>query len=75
MTDLHVRDVDPEVVAALKAMALRQGCSVSQVHREILERALRPGRHSLAAHLMAIPEAGRDEDFERVDELPRDVLD
>ena len=75
MTDLHVRDVDPEVVAALKAMAARQGRSMSQVHRELLERALRPQRRSLAAHLMAMPEVGRDEDFERVDEPPRDVLD
>lgn len=75
MTDLHVRDVDPEVVSALKALAARQGRSVSQVHRDILEQALRPRKRSLAEHLMAMPEAGRDEDFERVDESPRDVFD
>lgn len=40
MASLHVRNVDDEIVAKLKARALRHGRSAESEHREILRRAL-----------------------------------
>lgn len=66
MADLLVRGIDDGVVRALKARAGAHGRSAEAEHREILTAALaRPQRRSLAEVLAAMPDVGRDEDFER----------
>ena len=42
MAQLTVRNVDPEIAAALKARAARAGRSAEAEHRLILQEALRP---------------------------------
>ena len=79
MANLLARNVDEDIVMALKAHAGAQGISVEAAHRRILKQALqRPRPRSLAQVLAAMPEAGRDEDFARpADEYGRstDVSD
>ena len=77
MAQLLVRDLDDEVVAALRKRAAKHGRSVEAEHREILKAALRkrPARN-LKEQLLAIPTSETDEDeadfvFER--EPTRDV--
>jgi plasmid stability protein len=66
MATLIVRNLDPSVVDALKLRATRHGRSAEAEHRALLETALlKPGRRSLAEVLIAMPNAGRDEDFKR----------
>ena len=67
MADLLVRGVDDGVVKALKARAGANGRSAEAEHREILAVALtRPQRRSFAQVLAAMPDVGRDADFERL---------
>ena len=77
MANLIVRNVEDEVVKALKAQSGKNGVSAEEEHRRILRRALlKPRQKSFAEALMEIPNVGRDEDFERVqDDRPVDVLD
>ena len=64
--NLLVRNVDEEIVMALKARAGERGVSAEAEHRKILEQTLmRPKARSLAQVLAAMPEAGLDEDFAR----------
>ncbi len=71
MADLLVRGVDASIVRALKERAVANGRSAEAEHREILAAALeRPRRRSFAEVLAAMPDVGRDEDFQRVDETP-----
>lgn len=66
---LLVRDVDPELVKALKQRAVANNRSAEAEHREILDRALRgTERVSLSEALMRIPAVGEDSDFQRVDD-------
>ena len=66
MAQLMVRNVDEAVVREPKKRAARRNHSAEQEHREILEQALlRPKRRSLAEVLAAMPNAGKDADFER----------
>lgn len=66
MATLIVRNLEPAIVAALKQRAARNGRSAEAEHRALLESALLgPGRRSLAEALMAMPDVGRDEDFDR----------
>ena len=66
---LLVRDVDPELVKALKERAASNNRSTESEHREILERALRgTERVPLAEALLKIPAVGDDSDFLRVDD-------
>jgi plasmid stability protein len=77
MASLVVRNLDEEIVRALKERAARHKRSAEAEHRAILEQVLlRPRRKSFAQVLASMPDVGRDEDFERVDdvEAPR-VLD
>ena len=61
MAQLLVRDVEEEVVRALKLRAARQGRSAEAEHRELLKAALLPGRRkSFKAFLASMPEAGHD---------------
>lgn len=66
MANLVVRNIDDEVVRALKARAGLHGISAEAEHRRILEKALlRPNKRSLLDTLKAIPPVGEDTDFER----------
>jgi plasmid stability protein len=77
MANLVVRNLDDQIVQALKERATRHRRSAEAEHRAILEQVLlRPRRKSFAQVLASMPAVGCDEDFERVDdqEAPR-VLD
>lgn len=77
MANLVVRNLDDQIVQALKERAARHKRSAEAEHRAILEQVLRkPQRKSFAQVLASMPNVGRDEDFERVDaeDAPR-VLD
>ena len=64
-TNLIVRKVEAETVKALKEQAARNGRSAEAEHRAILEAALRrPRKRSVSEALAAIPNGGRDSDFE-----------
>ena len=68
MPNLIVRNLETEVVAALKQRAAQQGCSAESAHRDILRNALmRPPQKSFAQVLMSMPNVGEDQDFERDD--------
>lgn len=74
MAQLIVRNLEDEVVQALKERAGRHGRSAEAEHREILRRTLAP-RPILDPKevLLEMPDVGQDEDFERVRDLPRPV--
>jgi plasmid stability protein len=72
MATLIVRNLDQGIVDALKQRAARHGRSAEAEHRLLLESVLlKPGRKSFAEALAAIPRAGRDEDFDRVQDEAR----
>lgn len=65
MSQLVVRNVDPEVVRALKLRAAARGRSAEAEHREILRQALAgpyPSR-TLKETLLAMPDAGTDREL------------
>jgi plasmid stability protein len=65
-TNLIVRNVDPELVKALKKRAAEKGRSAEAEHREILKTALfRLKRRSFNEVLLSMPNVGLDSDFER----------
>ena len=70
-----VRNLDPEIVTALKSRAVRRGRSMEAEHREILREALRPGRGrtSFKEWLLRMPDVGTEKDFARVRRRPRPV--
>ena len=73
MADLIVRNLDERVVRALKRRAARHNRSAEAEHRAILEASLVAGRRrSLAEVLAAMPDAGRDEDFTRMEDESAD---
>lgn len=76
MAQLIVRNLDEKVVARLRRRAAEHGRSTEAEHREILRQALLPSRRrpSLKEHLMAMPDVGTDEDFERLPEKRRRTL-
>ena len=74
MAQLIVRNLDDEIVKELKLRAAQHGRSAEEEHREILRSALRPGpRTSLKELLAAMPQAGEDADFERVEDRGRAI--
>ena len=78
MADLLVRGVDDAIVQALKKRAGAHGHSAEAEHRSILASALlTPRRRNLAELLAAMPDVGRDDDFERQQETTKvsDVFD
>jgi len=77
MANLVVRNLGDDIVQALKERAARHRRSAEAEHRAILEQVLlRPKRKSFAQVLASMPNVGRDEDFERVeDEAAPGVLD
>ena len=64
MAQLIVRNIDVEVVRALKLRAARHGRSAEAEHREILREVLlsRP-EPSLKEHLLRMPDVGGDDDL------------
>lgn len=73
MSQLIVRNVDPEVVRALKRRAARHGRSAEAEHREILRGALlaEPSEGSFKDLLASMPDVGTDEDLNPARDLPR----
>ena len=68
-TNLIVRNVDPDLVKALKERAAEKGISAEAEHREILKTALfRLKRRPFNEVLASMPNVGLDSDFERVRE-------
>ena len=66
MPNLLVRNVDEDIIMALKAQAGEHCLSVEAEHRQILKAALhRPKARTLIQVLMDMPDAGLDEDFLR----------
>jgi len=66
MAQLVVRNLDEDLVQALKKRAAAQGSSAEEAHRQILQAALRrPKRRSFADVLAAMPNVGEDADFGR----------
>lgn len=67
MAQLMVRNLDDELVKALKRRAARHNRSAEQEHREILKQALLgPRRRPLADVLASMPDVGADSDFVRL---------
>lgn len=63
-TNLIVRNVDEQIVQALKERAAQNGRSAEAEHREILKAALaRPRKRSLYEVLASMPNVGEDSDF------------
>ncbi len=74
MAQLIVRNLEEELVEALKLRAARHGRSAEAEHRELLREALlRRPSVSLKKHLLSMPDAGGDEDFERAPSKARRV--
>ena len=66
MANLVVRNIDEEVVNALKARAGKHGISAEAEHRKILESVLvHPRKKSFTEVLATIPNVGHDQDFAR----------
>jgi plasmid stability protein len=73
LSQLVVRDIEQEIVRALKRRAARHGRSAEAEHRDILRAALRQELEigSFKAMLTSMPDVGSDEDFAVVRDLPR----
>jgi antitoxin FitA len=74
-SQLIVRNIEEEVVHALKVRAAQHGRSAEAEHREILRQALLPAktRMPLKDFLLAMPNVGDDADFERMADYGRKV--
>lgn len=67
MAQLLVRDLEPEVVQALKRRAAEEGTSVEEAHRRLLRQALlrTQPRLSFKETLLRMPDDGDDDVFAR----------
>ena len=74
MAQLVVRQLDDDLVLALKRRAARAGRSAEAEHREILREALSSDLHhpSFKQFLLEMPGVGEDEDFVAPRDLPRE---
>ena len=76
MPQLIVRQIEEKVVKKLKQQAGMHGVSMEEEHRRILRRSLlgKAGkRTSFKEALLAMPNVGKDTDFERGPQLERPV--
>ena len=74
MGQLIVRNIEDEIVRALKQRAARQGRSAEAEHREILREVLGEElRPSFKDFLLSMPGVGEDSDFEAPRGLPREI--
>ena len=67
MSQLIVRQIEDQVVRRLKERAGRHGVSMEEEHRRILRESLlgkAVRRRSFKEALLAMPDVGKDEDFE-----------
>jgi len=76
MAQLLVRDLEDEVVSALRAKAAQEGTSVEEAHRRVLrafagQRGDR--RRDFKAFLLSFPEGDAEKAFERRRNPPREV--
>jgi len=76
MANLIVRNVDENIVKALKERAGKSGNSAEAEHRIILSHVLlKPEKKSFAEVLLEMPNIGNDTDFLRVrDTEEKDVF-
>jgi plasmid stability protein len=75
VAQLLVRDIESDVVRALKVRAFRHGHSAEEEHRQILREALQakgPAK-SLKDLLLEMPDVGEDLDFQRPEDRGRPV--
>lgn len=77
MPSLIVRNLDENIINALKVRAAAHRHSMEAEHRAILAEVLmKPRPKSLAEILASMPNVGLDSDFERVnDDQERNVFD
>jgi plasmid stability protein len=76
MPQLLVRQVEEKLVRKLKQRAGQHGVSMEEEHRRILREALLGSskkKPSFKAFLLAMPDVGEDQDFERGPQLDRPV--
>jgi plasmid stability protein len=75
VAQLIVRNIEHEIVVALKQRAARHGRSAEAEHREILRQALasQDVRPSFKEFLESMPEGLTDEDLARPEDVPRDI--
>ena len=75
MAQLIVRNIDDDIVRALKRRAARHSRSAEAEHREILREVLARDekRESFKEFLESMPEGLTDEDLKRQEDLPRDI--
>ena len=79
MSELIVREIEPELVAKLKERANEHCRSVEDEHRQILRDALFENNavtpaSSFESYLQAMPDVGTDADFARVEGSIRDIV-
>ena len=66
MANLIVRNVDDKIIRALKTRAGRHGISAEAELEKILAQALlKPRKRSFAEVIAAMPNVGKNSDFER----------
>jgi antitoxin FitA len=66
MSQLVVRNIEPEIVEALRQRAAAANISAEEQHRRLLREALGATRKlTFMEVLMTMPNVGRDEDFAR----------
>lgn len=78
MSQLIVRNLEAGLIYRLKQRAAEHGVSAEEEHRRILRQALLEPEDDfpdLKAVLLAMPNAGEDEDFARLRQLPPDPPD
>lgn len=76
MAQLLVRNLDDDVVRALKERAAKNGRSAEAEHRAILRQVLfgdTAPKKSWKDLLLEAPDVGDDADFERIRGFPRDI--
>ena len=71
VAQLIVRNLDEDLVQRLKRRAAANGRSTEEEHRQLLRQVLRP--EGFAEALLTMPNVGDDTDFERLDDLPREL--
>jgi plasmid stability protein len=73
---LIVRNIEDDLVLALKRRAARHGRSAEAEHREILREILAGDevRPSFKEFIESMPEGLADEDLARQEDLPREIV-
>jgi plasmid stability protein len=76
MPQLIVRQIEENIVKKLKQQAGQHGVSMEEEHRRILREALlgrAAKRPSFKEALLAMPNVGADQDFERGAQMERPI--